>query len=566
MNAFDKTLAPDESILWEGTPSKEVCQKIYKFGIISISLVIFGMACAFIPLSLNLISSFPFDLIFTLIILSFFGFVFLIMVSMFKTIEFDKWKSEQYRITNKRISKTSSFSMFFGMNKTESTQHLPLNELTQYQVSMGIMDNRLKWNTGMISFYVKNSYFPKMFFSHVPDIQKIKEILDSLFIQKRLLELEKTGEPPSFSIDWDQELDSRTAFFTLILKISFTFIITLGFYFLFRFLLGPFEFKFNLIDQIALFYLIFPFDFILVFYFLLTYIKSVSSRFYINNFGIFKENHPDPILDLQHITQFLIKPSIVANLFKKTSATIYFYKDFTGKTSLKIPFTVNYQPLRTQLIDFLLLKKTGVQPTVITAEPTFLRMPPLPLPPELPPEIDLSQPEFHDIYSYLTSDEKVLRYFSPNLSSYKRNVLLSFLPFFSAIIVIILLFSFIFGSAPFQFISLPLLCVFIPLTVCALLPQLQMYLRLRKIAYILTSQQLILKQNKTIEFIPLTRIETISIARRTSDSLFKLDTANLTITVKQSQSTLFPKLPRFYLLYSIDRPDEIAHLIQRLQE
>lgn len=562
MDTLDKTLAPDESILWEGTPSKEVCQKVFNLGIVLTFIFVAAFIGAFLLVFNNFFSISFLNYTFSILMIFLFGFLFLIMYFMLKTMERDKWKLEHYRITNKRILRTYTLSLLFGIGKSQSTIHLDLDELYQYQVSMGIMDRRLNWNTGMISFFTGNSIFPKMFFSHVPDIDKIKEILDSIFAQKRISALEKIGASPSHSIDWHQDFDSGTAISTLCFKISLTFLLTFGVYFLFRFLFSFTKFEFNLFDQIALLYVILPFDILLSFYFLLTFIKSFHSRYFINTFGIFKENSSDSLLALQDITQILIKKPIITKLFKKSSATVQFFNDLTGKPRVKIPFSKNYEILKAYLLDLLLLKKPDIYQRILERETVSRPI----SPPESPPNIDLSQPEFKYLYSYLTPNEKILRLFSPNLASYKRSLTITILP-------ILLLFSFVLivFYTTFTFIGLSFMFVliavmFVPILICMVASQLYMYSRLRKTTYILTTQKVILKQDTKIEFIPLNSIESVSLMHSFSNKLFKLNTANLQLTSKQIQSSLFTRIPRFYLLYSIDTPDEIAQLIQRLQE
>ena len=77
----------------------------------------------------------------------------------------------------------------------------------------------------------------------------------------------------------------------------------------------------------------------------------------------------------------------------------------------------------------------------------------------------------------------------------------------------------------------------------------------------LTSEKLIIRTKKTIDFISLANIQTVTIIRRASDRWFKLNTADIHILTKQGPRPLFTKMLPFYILNSVENPERVEEMI-----
>ncbi len=558
-------LSSDEKILWEGTPSKAKCQKISR-----LSLLLTSLTLAITALITILVVYFLMPGSLWLIIpLSIVLFIFIgaVFIWMFSKIEGSKWKMERYRITNKRIIKDVTVSIF--ASKTQATNDINLDDLIQFKVFQSVGDRFFNMDTCQIWFFIEHSTFPKIYFSHVEDPEKIKSVLDSLMVIKRRRELEGKNQNPYSSIEWFQEKNKKPLFIDVLIKIGIMQLITIGPYFLFRWMFSIITpIPFGIVDIIVLYCILIPLDCIFSLFFLFKLIKNVTNEYYVNNFGVYQENKSEPLLELNEISQFLIKQPIFFRLLNIEAPTFIFFKELSGKAILKIPVVKNVQLLRDQLVDVLYLRKRTGWAYETTLEKGMKSFEDTPRDAPLTIEsadIDLSQPNYKYLYSYLSPDEKVIRICNPNLSSSRKNFLLTTLP----IMAVACVFLFLFLVIPYIPMEIPLLVaiLILPMILCTVISVIYSYFKLKRTEYVITNEKLIIKTDKKIDFLPFNQIESISINKRFSDQIFKLNTGNIHILMKKSPSSRFSMLPnvKFKFLQSLDNPQEIYDLIMRLK-
>lgn len=567
MDPYRKPLPSNEIKLWEGTPSKEVGKQTFRLVTILTFVFILPMILIFTFSLWDFIgTSFIPTMLFALIP-GLFGFLILIILLMYKNFERDKWKNERYFVSDKRITKTSSMSMFIG-SRMETTQSISIDELLQYSILMSVGDRLFKRDTAMVSFYTEYTSYPKLFFSHISEPYKLKEILDSLMLSKRKESLIARAQSPHSTIDWSQEFDGSGNLLVSLVKIGLVWFAFLAPYFLFRSLFLFLDLNFTNLDQIYVYFFTLPLAGLCTFYLLSKCLKNASANYSLNNIGVYKEREAEYLFELQKIQQFVIRPSIIGKFLRHDSPTIYLYPDITGKNAFKIPFAKNYEKLREQLTDVLLLRAGATFSDELlereTAPPIDIQVE------ELAPDleqvsIDIGHPALQYLQSYLTPQEHVLKIFHPNLSSFKKNLFLTLTPLFVLILLPFVLMWVVFSFMGSLMTVIPLLLaiIILPIMLCSLGGQIYMYFQLKKTEYIITTQKLIIKTDKKIEFVPLETIETLSISRRASDKIFKLDAANIYIRTKQMQRVMFAKMVRFYILNSIDQPDEIEDIIMK---
>ncbi|MHA1264884.1 MAG: hypothetical protein ACTSRS_06570 [Candidatus Helarchaeota archaeon] len=494
-------------------------------------------------------------------------FVCFMIIFMIKNIERDKWKNEKYQITNKGIVKKMTFS-FFLTGRTESEQRISTDEFLQYEIKMSPSDRLFKKDTYFVSFFSEFSSFPKLYFSHVPEGYKIKEVLDSLVGQKRKAELLRRNQSPMSSIEWTQEFDSRANILVTLVKIALIWLIFLGIYYGFRALFLIIETDFSSIDFIYLFYFAIPISTILSLYFLNTFFRNAFARFSINNIGVYRHDTFNYLFELRNLAQFVMKPSLIGKLFRRDALTIYLYPDLSGKRAFRIPYVKNYEKLRTQLLDVLLLKGgTKFYDELVElreAPPIDIHVEDVTATLDIGP-IEITAPDLQFIYSYLSPQEKVLKIFQPNSAAIKKNVLFSFLFLLAPFFLIFIVFGIMMGTFmnEMMIIFLPILLIFVPIIACSFGSLIYTLYSLKRTSYILTSEKIIIRTKKKIEFIPLESIETISMTRRFFERRSKQNVATITLLTKQKQKVAFMKVPRYFLLNSVENAEKIKELIQK---
>ncbi len=563
MNEVPTRISSDEEVLWEGSPSKEKCNKISRlvaiFTVVSMGIIAAIFVGALFPLI-------GFSWIFIIMLPILIGFVGFFMLWGIVSIEGKKWKWEHYQITNKRVIKSSTTSMLWV--KTDATEDISVDNLVQCKVYQSFGDRFFNLNTGQIWFFIEYSTFPKMFFSHIIGLEKVKSALDTLITTKRRRELKRKKQNPYSSIDFFQQKNTRSLYYDFLIKVGVVILVLFGPYFLFRWMFYMIQpFGFGLVDFIVIFGILTPIASILILVFIVKLVKNVSIQFYMNNIGVFKEGESECLLELSEICQFLIKQPLIFRLLKIDSPTFIFFKGFAGKAVLKIPAVKNYQLLRDQLFDVLYLKASSAieYEQVIEKDLEKLEKKVEKIPTELESAgIDSLQPRYDYLYSYLTPDEKVMQIFAPNKSSVKKNILIMNLPILLVIVVVFIPLILL----PIMMFELLIMIamIIIPLSLCNSISTIYMYYKLKKTEYILTTQKIIINYDKKIEFIPLIQIESAFGNRRFSDRIFKLNTGNVTLVVKQTKPARFLKVPKIHILQSVENHQEIYDLIMELKK
>lgn len=566
-----------EEVLWEGHPSKEIYNKIFKYFMISASLV------GLMPLALLFVIDFwdfggsslmlflQIALISTICGLS--AFIFLMFYWMGKKMFANKWKNDKYMISKRKISCITSYSMM--MSKTQTTKELSIENIYQYKIIKGFTDRINKSNTASIHFFDKNTTIPYIMFSHIQNPNEIREILDNLLFQRRLKELKKKDIEPYDSLDWESDLDKSTAIITTLIKIGISVLITLiPLYFIYLF---SSIFDFDLLLAI-LFYLFLAALFIigLSIYYITGAIKNIGVTYIINNEGIYEEDRNELLIKLDEIDLFLIKNPYFVRLIKRDAPNIIFFTDAFEKPALKIHKVKNHQTLRSRLMDIIYFKRDKKEYEQEIREKDYdlieEKEPHLTYEDLSLVELEITAEELDYLKSYLTENEKIFKIIKPNIESYKKSFwirsLTSLLPFLMVVFVIILLYYIIPIPSVFLFVGpifLILLIFMIIMVVCSIGSQIAYFKKLKKSSYTITNQKIILKLGKKIDFIPIKSIETITLNQSSADKIFKTNTHNISINTKKTQKVMFMKVPRYFILNSVDNAQEVSDIIQKIR-
>jgi hypothetical protein len=412
-------------------------------------------------------------------------------------------------------------------------------------------------------------------FSHIQNPKEIREILENLLFERRLKQLKKDNKEPYDSIDWHSDLDKSTAIITSLIKIGISFLISLvPLYFIYLFS-SMMEFD---LFQTILFYLFLATlcNVGLSIYYILRATKNTDVGYIINNEGIYEENRDEILIKMDEIDLFLIKNPYFVRLIKKDAPNIVFFTDAFEKPTLKIHKVKNYQTLQSKLMDIIYFKRDQKEYEgeireedyeLIEEEKPHLTHEDLDL-----IELEIAAEELDYLKSYLTENEKIFKIIKPNIESYKKSFwirsLTSFLPFLMIIFVIILLYYLIPIPSIFLFVGsifLIFLIFMIIIVVCSIGSQIAYLRKLKKSIYTITSQKIILKLGKKIDFIPIKSIETITLNQSSADKIFKTNTHNITINTKKTQKVMFMKVPRYFILNSVDNAQEVNNIIEKIR-
>ncbi|MHA1271536.1 MAG: PH domain-containing protein [Candidatus Helarchaeota archaeon] len=576
-----------KEILWEGNPSKEVCNKdFFHFMIIAILM---GLIPLFLLLPLTDIlnldindSLFIIQLIIIFLIVGLSCFMFIMVFYLAKSTNKEKWKKEKYTLSNIEISLKTVIKMM--TSETTINKTIPIRNFYQYQFLKGITARLYNINAGNIYFYDKNTSIPKIIFSNILNPDEVKSHLDNLLIQNRLKYLEENNKEPFNSIDWKLEVDSRGIIFITLLKIGITIGVIIGPYLYFGILFSYVleELDWNLINQFYFYFIAIPLIIIFSIYFIITANKFISQNYVINDLGIQENSNNNILIELNEIKYFIIKNPTLVRSLKRDSPTISFYKDSIFKPTLKIRAVMNYKDLRDRLIDNIYLKNKITPKFKQIIDNTHEEITQSNLQSlhtdDIIPEIDINTKNLEYLKSYITLNEKILRVIRPDLrSSKKRSIMSILLTFIPVIIVIMMVMGMIFSlswlfnspiiSELFSYLLFPIFLFFLIIIIfiigCSVGGIIITFQELKKTEYIISNKKLIIKSGKIIQFIPYEHIESISIIRTSSDKLLKLNTADISILIKSGG--VF-KAPKYYRLASINNPDEIRSLIDILRE
>lgn len=350
-------LNSDENVIWEENASDDVCTKEYQI-FLSILLMIYfivSLGISFFFINAVILAAYNFLIItsvmFTILAFLISSFILIACYPLVKEWR-DRPQTEKYLLTTNRILLVHMDSR--KMRNLKYIDEIFIKEIVQYHISVTFFDRLSKKKTYSVYFYQKYSFFPKVCFLHITKINELKVKLDTLINNERIKQLGKKEKKSIETIEWREQTNHSAIWITCIAKILSLSIVS----FLTLFCVNLLFSLSSIFDMIL--YILVPLILTFSFFLIIKSYRLTRVRFYIKNSAIFREEEMNPILKLDEIIQFQIKFSFLSRILKLSSPTLFFYKDFTGKSSLTIPFVTNYEDLKNKLMDFLLQERIDI--------------------------------------------------------------------------------------------------------------------------------------------------------------------------------------------------------------